>query len=90
MFVITAPFSAQMGLMSGALAAFYFVPYVRNVALRHTRPLRSSWLIWAVVTMIAFTTQIAQGAGASLWFPGAIAFGSCLIFALFVPFGMGN
>lgn len=90
MFEITAPFSAQLGLMSGTLAIFCFVPYVRDVALRRTRPLRSSWLIWAVVTVIAFTTQVAQGAGASLWFSGVIALGSCVIFALSIPFGMGD
>ncbi|MEM6667397.1 MAG: hypothetical protein AAF638_13450 [Pseudomonadota bacterium] len=81
--------SPYLGVTSGVLAFLCFLPYIRDVLMRRTRPLRSSWLIWAVVTVIAFSAQVAEGAGPSLWFSGSIATGSCVVFALSLHHGMG-
>ena len=80
-----------LGGLAGLLTVLCFVPYIRDMLMRRTLPRRSSWLIWAVVTAIAFFSQVAvPGAGASLWFSGAIAGTSSLVFLLSIPFGTGR
>jgi hypothetical protein len=83
--------ASVLGILAGALATFGLFPYVRDILMRRTLPRRSSWLIWTVVTAIAFLSQAAlPEAGASLWFSGAIAGGTAIVFLLSVPFGTGR
>jgi len=83
--------SSVLGMSASVLTICCFLPYIRDMLMRRTQPRRSSWLIWAVVTMIAFLSQASlPDAGASLWFSGAIAATSSLVFLLSLPFGTGR
>jgi len=91
MFDITPSAASVSGLVAGAFMLCAFLPYVRDMILRRTQPRRSSWLIWAVVTSIAFFSQAAlPEAGPSLWFSGAIAAATTVVFLLSLRFGTGK
>ncbi len=47
------------------------VPYLLDAAKGKTKPHFISWLIWSIVTMIAFFGQWAKGGGPGSWMTGA-------------------
>ncbi|MEM6461314.1 MAG: hypothetical protein AAF724_05300 [Pseudomonadota bacterium] len=59
-----------LGVLSGVLIVFAYVPYIVDTSMRRIRPQRASWLVWTVLSAIAFVSQVYEGAGASLWFAG--------------------
>lgn len=60
-----------------------------DTAARSTQPQRASWLIWSVLGIIAFFSQLYEGAGFSLWFAGVQVSGTLLVFALSIWCGAG-
>lgn len=50
-------------------AASYGV-YIYSIFKRTTRPHPFSWLIWGLLTAIAFFAQLSDGAGAAAWITG--------------------
>lgn len=79
-----------LGLISGFLSVVTYVPYLRDIFRLKTKPERATWLIWSVLTGIAFFTQLAEGATDSLWLTGVQAVGVVLIFLLSIKFGVGG
>lgn len=79
-----------LGIASGILSLFAFIPYVTDTLARRTKPHRASWFIWSVLSLISFFSQVYEGAGASLWFAGAQSFGTCLIFLISIRLGFGG
>ena len=77
------------GLCSAVLSSFAFLPYIVDTLAGRTQPQRASWLIWTVLSVIAFFTQLDSGASASLWFAGAQVSGTITIFLLSIRFGQG-
>lgn len=73
-----------LGFLATAIAFIGFVPYFRDIFLNKTKPHAFSWLIWALLTGIAFFGQISQDAGPGAWVSGA---SSLLCFAIFL-FGL--
>ena len=49
-----------------------------------------SWLIWTVLGIIAFTSQLAKGASTSLWLVGSLTSGGLCVLLLSVYFGSGG
>lgn len=81
---------AVLGIFSGILSISGYFPYIRDVLKRKTYPERASWLIWAVLTVIAFASQLAKGASNSLWLPGLETCGLITVLLLSIPFGTGG
>lgn len=84
------PSPAAWGLLSALLCFFAFLPYLRDTLFRTTRPQRASWLIWSVLSSIAFAAQVYEGASASLWFAGAQVAGTVNVFAASIFRGTGG
>src|SRR5690349_6466202 len=81
---------AACGVLGGVLGVVDTVPYVRDIARRSTVPHRGSWLIWAVLAIVALEAQRADGARWSL-VPLAIqASGTTLVFVLSLRLGCGG
>src|SRR5450631_872873 len=80
----------SIGVASGVLAAGSYVPYVQDMVKGKVKPERASWLIWAVLAAIAFSSQYAKGATQSLWFTGLDSFGAAVVFFLALKFGIGG
>lgn len=89
---VTSPFgvTAFFGVLSGLLSALAFLPYIRDTLRGASQPLRSSWLIWSVLASISFASQVAEGAGASLWFAGTQTAGTVAVMLLSIRRGTGS
>ena len=79
-----------IGIFAGILSASAFVPYIRDILGKTTKPERASWLIWTVLTSIAFFSQLAKGASNSLWQPGLETVGIVIILLLSLKYGVGG
>lgn len=69
-----------IGFSATVIALISYVPYFRDIFARKTKPHAFTWLIWGVLTGIAFVGQIAGHAGAGAWVTGITAF-ICLVIA---------
>ena len=90
MFQISSDLALLFGLASAITGFLSFLPYVIDILAGRTMPQRSSWLIWAVVTMLALASQMAEGATRSLLFSGAQAVMTLVVFALSIRRGAGS
>ena len=70
----------SIGFSATVIALISYVPYFRDIFARKTKPHAFTWLIWGVLTGIAFVGQIAGHAGAGAWVTGITAF-ICLVIA---------
>ena len=80
----------RVGVAAALLSIVAFLPYARDILAGRTRPQRASWLIWSVLSCIAFGSQVAEGAGASLWFSMIQCGGTVGIFLLTISRGTGR
>ena len=78
------------GYLSGAAILYSFAPYIRDIFKGKTKPERISWLIWGVIGLISFFSQMAKGASYSLIMTGVQALGDIFIFILAIKYGMGG
>ena len=79
-----------LGILSGVLSTFAYLPYIRDTIAGRTQPQRASWLIWSVLGSIAFLSQVYEGAGSSLWFAGVQVSGTVAVFLLSIRLGVGG
>lgn len=78
------------GYISAALSIIMIIPYVRDIFTKNTKPERASWLIWTVLTSIAFFSQLAKGATDSLWLTGGQTLAVLIVFILSLKYGVGG
>ena len=55
-----------LGYVSGILMILSIIPYTISIFKLETKPQRMTWLIWSMVTFIAFFSQLAEGGTWSL------------------------
>lgn len=79
-----------LGLAATAIAFGSYVPYFRDIASRKTKPHAFSWLVWSVLTGIAFFGQIADSAGPGAWVTGFTAIVCFTIFVFAIKQGEKN
>lgn len=79
-----------LGVISGVLSVVTYIPYLRDIFRGKTKPERATWLIWSVLSGIAFFAQLAEGATHSLWLVGIQTVGVMVIFLLSIRFGVGG
>ncbi len=79
-----------LGIISGILSGGSYLPYIRDIFKGTTKPERASWFIWATLGVIAFFSQLAEGASWSLWFTALDTLGVFLIFTLSFKYGVGG
>lgn len=56
-------FKTILGIIATILVFVGYIPYIRDILKGKTIPHIYSWLLWAVVTAIAFALQFSDGAG---------------------------
>ena len=79
-----------LGVLAGAVGVADSVPYIRDTLRGVTRPHRGTWLIWAVLTVVACLSQRADGASWSLVMAAGQGVATLLIFALAIRLGEGG
>lgn len=78
------------GILAAALNLAAYVPYVRDIIRRKTKPQRVTWLIFTVLASISLASQSALGARASLWLIAAQTLSVLVVFVLSIPWGVGG
>ena len=78
------------GYISGILSLLMVVPYIWDIFFKSTKPERASWFIWSVLMSIAFFTQMAKGAGNSLWLTAGQTLAVLIVFLLSIKYGVGG
>lgn len=78
------------GLMAGIVGVAGYVPYIRDILRRTTKPDRASWLIWAIEYTVLFFAQLAEGATSTLWLVGLQTVGVVVVCVLSFGYGMGS
>ncbi len=79
-----------LGIGSGVICFFGYVPYLRDIFRGTTKPERASWFIWLVLGIIGFFSQRAEGATWSLWLSGVNNIGILVIVILSIKYGVGG
>ncbi|WP_028063770.1 hypothetical protein [Solirubrobacter soli] len=79
-----------LGVLAGVLAVIDAIPYVRDTLRRATTPHRGTWLIWAVLAIVACASQSADGASWSLLMLATQAVVTTLVFVLAIRLGTGG
>lgn len=81
---------ALFGSLTALLLIIGSVPYIIDILRGRTEPERATWLIWLVLSAIAFFSQSALGAGWSLVLPAADIVVLLGIFCLSLRYGAGG
>ena len=79
-----------LGYVSGILIFLTAVPYIRDIRLGKTKPHRTSWFIWVILSLIALFTQLAKGGTFSLLLPAGDALAALIIFLFSIKRGVGG
>ncbi len=61
------------GAIAASLALFSSYLYIKDILRGNTKPHTYTWLIWAIVTVIAFFGQVVSGGGPGSWATGVAA-----------------
>ena len=62
-----------LGAIAALLALLSSFLYIRDIFRGNTKPHTYTWLIWSIVTTIAFFGQWVSGGGAGSWATGVAA-----------------
>ena len=79
-----------LALLSAILIIVAAPPYIIDTVKGKTKPQRVTWLIFSVLGLIAFFSQLSLGATWSLVFLGFDTSASILAFILSVKYGVGG
>src|SRR6185437_1900212 len=79
-----------LGGIAVVIAFISYVPYIRDIFNNKTKPHAFSWLVYSVMTSIAFFGQIVGGGGAGAWVNGLTAIVCFVIFIFGLLKGRAN
>jgi hypothetical protein len=82
-----APILGVLGALAGVANT---IPYVRDTIRGRTRPHRGTWLIWAILAVVACLSQRASGGSWSVVMTATQAVVTAVIFALATRYGEGG
>lgn len=76
------------GALSLVLSAIAYAPYIMALLRRRIRPHLFSWIVWSLITLIAFLAQISGNAGPGAWAAGFSVI--CCVFIALCSFWLGE
>lgn len=79
-----------LGIIATIISLIAYIPYFRDIFKGKTKPHAFTWLVWFILTTIAFAGQLSEGAGAGAWATGSISAASLAIFILSLKKGEKN
>src|ERR1700722_13701140 len=79
-----------LGAIAAVLALISSCIYVRDILRGNTKPHLYTWLIWSIVTVIAFLGQITKGGGPGSWATGVSAIVTISVTIFSFLFGYGT
>lgn len=75
------------GYAAGALALFAYIPYTISILQNKTKPNRATWIIWAILDVLALFSYYVSGARETLWVPLGFTLGSIVVVAFSIKYG---
>ena len=75
------PYKEIFGYGAVLIGTIGYIPYIKDILAKRTKPHLFSWLIWFLTEAIAFTVQWFEHGGAGGWVHGMQA-GLCLVVVL--------
>ncbi|HEY5139325.1 MAG TPA: hypothetical protein VIJ25_08425, partial [Methylococcales bacterium] len=81
---------AQIGQIAGIIAFFQIIPYVVSILRGHTKPERTSYLIWLIVDIISIASYISVGARSTIWTGLVFCLTGFLVLMLSIKHGIGG
>ena len=82
-----APILGVLGALAGIANT---IPYIRDILRGTTRPHRGTWLIWAILAVIACLSQRAAGASWSMIMTATQAILTAVVVVLATRYGQGG
>lgn len=82
-----ADYKTIFGIAASVLGVISFLPYLRDVLRHQTKPHLFTWLVWGVLTAIAFIAQLLRGGGSGSWITGITSFTCFLTAGLALYYG---
>lgn len=76
-----------IGIVTVILAFVGIVPYIIDIFRGKTKPHIFTWIVWALVTFLAFLGQWARGGGAGSWTTGVTGLLTIFIAIISVKYG---
>lgn len=76
-----------LGITATLLALYSYIPYFRDIFAGKTKPHAFSWLVWFLLTAIAFVAQVKDDGGAGAWVTGVTALVALVIFGTAITRG---
>ena len=73
---------ATLGVLAVIIGLIGYVPYFRTIFNGKTKPHAFTWLVWGILTAIAFGGQLVGKGGPGTWVTGFTALVSFTIFVL--------
>lgn len=83
-------YKEALGIIAVIIAVVSYVPYIRDILNGKTKPHAFSWLVYSVMTGIAFFGQVVGGGGAGAWVNGLTAVVCFIIFIFGLIKGRAN
>ena len=68
-----------IGIFASVVSVIGYIPYLRDILKKKTKPHVFSWLMWSLGAGIVFVAQIVKGAGPGAWVMGVATVISILI-----------
>jgi hypothetical protein len=62
-----------LGAIAVLIGVAGYAYYIRGIMLGNVKPHAFTWLIWGILTAVAFVAQVADGGGAGAWVTGVTA-----------------
>lgn len=81
---------AVFGISSAIVNIIAFIPYIRSIFSKNTKPERSSWWIWTVLMTVALFAQISAGATWSALLTLVFVVGNLVVAVLSTKYGYGK
>jgi hypothetical protein len=79
-----------IGAIAAILALVSSTIYIRDILRGNSKPHIYTWLIWAIVTIIAFLGQVVSGGGPGAWATGVSVIVTITVLALAIFRGYGT
>jgi hypothetical protein len=73
-----------IGVVASVVSVIGYIPYIKDILKKKTKPHVFSWLMWSLGAGIVFVAQIVKGAGPGAWMMGVAVVISILISILAV------
>jgi len=70
-----------LGIAASVISFIGYIPYLRDIFLKKTKPHVFTWLVWSLIGGIVFFAQLSKGGGSGSWVTGV---GSIICFSIAV------